>query len=124
MAATRTPTIRVKGYRETARALDRVNKGAKLALYSGLRQAAEPIAQDARSRLGGYTGLKTTTIRPRVGLRGVYITQGARKKTGLRPDFGALQMRVGLLPAVYSREDDIVEKVEEAFILLSKSQGF
>lgn len=117
-------TIRVKGYRETARALDRVNKGAKAALYSGLKDAAEPIAADARARLGGYSGMKTDTIRPRVGLRGVYITQGARKKTGLRPDFGALQMRQGLLPAVYSRQDELAERVEDAFILLTKLQGF
>lgn len=117
-------TIRVRGYRETARALQRVNKGAKLALYKGLRDAAEPIAADARSRLSGYTGMKTSSIRPRVGVRGVYITQGAKKVTGTRPDFGALQMKQGLLPAAYSRQDDIVTKVEEAFILLSASQGF
>ncbi len=117
-------TIRVRGYRETARALQRVNKGAKLALYAGLRDAADPIAQDARSRLSGYQGIKTSSIRPRVGVRGVYITQGAKKTSGLRPDFGSLQMRVGLLPAAYSRQDDIVTKVEEAFILLTKTQGF
>jgi len=117
-------TIRVKGYREAARALQRVNKGAKLALYAGLRDAADPIAQDARSRLSGYQGIKTSSIRPRVGVRGVYITQGAKKTSGLRPDFGSLQMRVGLLPAAYSRQDDIVAKVEEAFLLLTKTQGF
>lgn len=117
-------TIRVRGYKETARALQRVNKGAKLALYSGLRDAAEPIAADARTRLAGYPGLKTSSIRPRVGLRGVYITQDAKKVTGLRPDFGSLQMRVGLLPAAYGRQDDIVQKVEEAFLVLSKLEGF
>lgn len=117
-------TIRVKGYRETARALQRVNKGAKVALYKGLRDAATPIAEDARSRLSGYQGIKTSSIRPRAGLRGVYITQSAKKTSGLRPDFGSLQMRVGLLPAAYSRQDDIVEKVEEAFILLTKLEGF
>ena len=117
-------TIRVKGYRETARALQRVNKGAKLALYSGLRDAAEPIAADARARLSGYGGIKTSSIRPRVGMRGIYITQGAKKVTGLRPDFGSLQMKHGLLPAAYGRQDDIVDRVEAAFILLTKSQGF
>lgn len=117
-------TIRVKGYRETSRALGRVNKGAKLALVSGLKSAAEPIAADARARLSGYTAMKTSSIRPRVTMRGVYITQGARKKTGLRPDFGALQMRVGLLPAAYGRQDDIVQKVEDAFIVLAKVEGF
>lgn len=117
-------TIRVRGYRETARALQRVNKGAKTALYAGLRDAATPIAEDARARLSGYAGIKTSSIRPRVGLRGVYITQGAKKTSGLRPDFGSLQMRVGLLPAAYGRQDDIVTKVEEAFILLTKLEGF
>lgn len=117
-------TLRVKGYRETARALDRVNKGAKVALYTGLKDAAQGIAEDAKGRLSGYPGIKTTTIRPRAAMRGVYITQGARKKTGLRPDFGALQMRVGLLPAAYSGQDEMVTKVEEAFFLLTKAEGF
>jgi hypothetical protein len=117
-------TIRVRGYRETARALQRVNKGAKAALYTGLKEAANPIAEDARSRLAGYTGMKTSTIRPRANLRGVYVTQGARKTTGLRPDFGSLQMRQGLLPALYSRQDDIVDRVETAFLVLTKLQGF
>lgn len=117
-------TIRVRGYRETARALQRVNKGAKVALYAGLKEAANPIAEDARARLMGYTAMKTSSIRPRVTMRGVYITQGARKTTGTRPDFGSLQMKVGLLPALYSRQDDIVDRVEAAFLVLTKTEGF
>jgi hypothetical protein len=120
----RAETIRVTGYRETARALGKVNRGAKRALYAGLRAAAEPIAGDARSRLASYQGISLSTIRPSAQARGVFIVQRARRVTGLRPDFGALQMRQGLIPALENHEDDIVDKVEDAFALLARTQGF
>ena len=117
-------TIRVRGYRETSSALYRVNRGARVALAAGLKAAAEPIAADARSRLSGYGGMKTNTIRPRATTQGVYVTQAAKKVTGRRPDFGSLQMVKGLIPAAYGRQDDIVTKVEEAFLVLTKTEGF
>lgn len=117
-------TIRVHGYTETTRALYRVAAEAKATVYAGLREAAEPIAADARSRLSGYSGMKTSSIRPRVGVRGVYITQGAKKVTGKRPDFGGLQMTQGLIPAAYNRQDTMVSDVEAAFLLLSTREGF
>lgn len=111
-------TIRVKGYKEAARALGRVNKDAKLALFKGLRDAAEPIAQDARSRLARYQGLQTSTIRPSARVTGVFVVQRAKKRTGLRPDFGSLQMRAGLIPALAEHGDDIIDEVEDAFAAL------
>lgn len=117
-------TIRVKGYRETARALGKVNKGAKLALFKGLREAAAPIAADAQSRLSGYRGMSTATIRPSAQVRGVYVIQRAKKKTGQHPDFGALQMREGLIPALQAGEGSIEAKVEEAFTALFVFGGF
>lgn len=117
-------TIRVKGYKETARALGKVNKGAKLALFKGLRAAAEPIAADARQRLAGYRGMSTSTIRPSAQVRGVYVIQRAKKKTGQHPDFGALQMREGLIPALQAGEGSIEASVEAAFTALFVYGGF
>jgi hypothetical protein len=62
--AARSETIRVTGYRETARALGKVNRGAKRAVFAGLRAAAQPIATDAQHRLSKYQGISLGTIRP------------------------------------------------------------
>jgi hypothetical protein len=125
VAATRGAfTVRVKGYREVTRALNRVDKDTRKALLDGLKKAAEPTAQDARSLLSGYTGLATSSIQPRAVASGVFITQKAKKKTGTRPDFGALQMRRGLLPAVSDHEDEFRDKVDDALGVLIRREGF
>jgi hypothetical protein len=117
-------TVRVKGYREVTRALNRVDKGTRKALLDGLKKAAEPTAQDARSLLAKYSGLSTSTIQPRAVATGVYITQKRGKKTGTRPDFGSLQMQRGLLPAVYDHEDEFRDKVDDALGALIRREGF
>lgn len=105
-------TVKVRGYREVLRALNAVDKDTRKTVLDGLKEAAKPIATDAGSRLSGYQGLSTSTIQPRAVGTGVYITQKKAKKTGARPDFGSLQMRQGLLPAVYQAQDDISDQVE------------
>lgn len=117
-------TVNVKGYREVLRALNQVDQGTRKSVLDGLKKAAEPVAADARSRLGGYAGLSTGTIAPRAVSTGVYITQKAKKTTGLRPDFGALQMRQGLLPAAYSGQEKFVEAVDDALGRLINKEGF
>ena len=116
------PVIRVKGYRECARALNVVNRDAKKVLFAGLRSAAEPIAVDTRGRLSKYQGISLGTIKPAARIKGVAIVQRAKKVTGLRPDFGALQMRKGLIPAVQEAEPDIYDRVEAAFEALIREE--
>lgn len=117
-------TVRVKGYRETVRALQRVDRGSRKALLAGLKHGADPVAQDARARLSGYAGLSTSSIVPRAIGAGVYITQKHGKTTGTRPDFGSLQMRQGLIPAATANEDRTKDAVEAAFAALIKTEGF
>jgi hypothetical protein len=117
-------TVKVRGYREVTRALNKVDRGTRKSLLEGLKKAAEPTAQDARSKLSGYAGLSTSTIQPRAVGTGVYITQKKGKTTGTRPDFGALQMRSGLLPAVYDHQDEFADKVDDALGALIRREGF
>lgn len=116
--------VHVTGYKESVRALNRVDKGTRRALLAGLKKAAEPVVQDARARLRSYPGLDTGSIVPRASSRGVFITQKHGKRTGTRPDFGALQMRVGLLPAAIDNYDDFVDRVDDALGVLIREEGF
>jgi hypothetical protein len=116
--------VSVRGYRETVRALDTINRDAKKAVLRSLALAAEPVAADARQKLGRYAGASLTTIRPRATVRGVFVTQMKRKVTGLRGDFGSIQMREGLLPALDENEGKIIVEVELALDRLGASQGF
>lgn len=117
-------TLKVKGYREVTRALNKVDKGTRKAMLDGLKEAAKPVAEDARSKLAGYAGINTGSIQPRAVANGVYITQKQGKKTGARPDFGALQMRRGLLPAAYDGQDEFRSRVEDSLDHLIGRAGF
>jgi len=116
--------VRVKGYRETMQALHKVNRGVEKSWRDAFKKAAEPIAASARQKLGRYSGASISTIGPKVSVSGVFVTQRARKVTGLRADFGALQMTQALIPALDEHENDVVRGVERSFDDLAKSAGF
>jgi hypothetical protein len=117
-------TVRVRGLAELNRALNTLNKEAKRAVLNELKTAAVPVAVDARSKISRYQGASLGTIRPRATGRSVFVTQSARKVTGKRGDFGALQMTRGLMPALDENTDKIVSGLEHAIDRLAASQGF
>lgn len=117
-------TVRVKGYRETMRALTKVEKETARAVRRELREVAQPVADTAKQKLSRYAGASLGTIGPKVTTKGVFVTQRKKKVTGLRPDFGVLQMTEALMPALDEHEDDIVHGLEDALDHLIDSAGF
>lgn len=111
------------GLNETLRALNYVNKQAAKAVKDELKTAVEPVAASARDRISRYEGASLTTIGPRVSTRSVFVTQRARKRTGLRGDFGALQMR-HLFGAFAEHETSVVDDVGDALDRLADRAGF
>ena len=117
-------TVRIRGLKETLRALNKVNKEVRKRMLDELKKAGDPIARDAQQKLARYPGASLGTIGPRASAKGVFVTQRARKVTGLRGDFGALQMSEGLIPALAENEDKVVDAVEDALDRLTRSAGF
>jgi len=106
--------VRITGVRETVSALRKVSRAAPRIVTDELKAAAEPVAVSARAKISRYPGAKTGSINPRVaGAGNVFVTQGARKVTGLRGDFGALQMR-RLSEALDENEAEVRSGVEKA----------
>lgn len=116
-------TVRVTGLRETIRSLDAVNRKAAKVVKDELKTAVEPVAETARQRISRYQGARTSTIGPRVSAKGAFVTQRARKVSGLRGDFGSLQMR-HLIGALAEHEADIVDDVDDALGRLIRISGF
>lgn len=117
-------TVRVRGYREYVSSLNKVNKGAAKVVRAALREVAKPVAATAKSNLNQYPGISLGTIGPKVTTRGVAVTQRARKVTGLRPDFGSLQMTKGLIPALDEHADEVEAGADHALGILINSSGF
>ena len=119
----RAETVRVKGLRELQRDLRKVEKGLRKEVDASLKLAAEPVVEQARANLARYAGAKLNTIKPRVNTGRVYVRQNARKVTGKRPDFGSLQMRVGLIPALQERQGEVIRIMEDQLDAFTTSHG-
>lgn len=117
-------TVRITGLRQTIAAFRVLEAGIRAELLAELRKPAEVVAESARGKLARYTGISLGTIGPRVSARGSFVTQRARKVTGQRGDFGALQMTHGLIPALEEHEPEIVEAAELALDKLTRETGF
>lgn len=115
-------TIRLHGYRECMKALTKVDDDTKKVVREALREAAWPVQADTRARIAKYTGVGPVGISVRQ--RGVSVEQRKGKVTGQRPDFGALQMRKGFIPALEQNVEETVLGVELAIDLLIARAGF
>lgn len=115
-------TIRLHGYRECLKALAVLDKGSQRAVRDALREAAWPVQADTKSRLAEYRDVGPVGISVRA--RGVSVEQRKGKVTGKRPDFGALQMTEGFIPALKDNEAETYRGVEIAFDVLVARAGF
>jgi hypothetical protein len=117
-------TVRVKGLAELTAVFRRLEGDVKNTVRDELKEVARPVADAAKAKIGRYQGAKLNTIRPRVTGRSVFVTQGARKVTGKRGDYGALQMTHGLMPALDENTDRIIRGLDHALDKLGSSAGF
>lgn len=107
-------SVKVKGYREFLRACDRADKQTKREVRKTFREVGDIVRDDARERFSGLSERTAAGFRTVVRQRGVSVEQKLRKTTGLRPDWGAIQMRKALLPALNSKERQVVREFEQA----------
>lgn len=114
----------MRGLRTTQRAFKRMSGELGPTLRSELASTAEPVARDARQREEQWEGASIGTIAPRIVLNGVYVTQRARKVTGKRPDFGALQMTHAFIPALEAHREEIFAGAERALDRVVRAGGF
>lgn len=107
-------TLRVRGYREFVRATNRAGLDARRAVRANFRQVGEPVRADAQRRFAKYSQRSATSFRVAVLVSGIRVEQGLRKTTGKRPDYGALQMRKALLPALQAKAPEVERAMEHA----------
>jgi hypothetical protein len=116
-------TVKINGLNELLRSLNKIERGAHKRVMGGLLLSAEPVRRSWIGKLSRYEGVSTSTITPKMTTKGVFITQRARKRTGRRGDFGALQMRHGLA-ALFEEADNTTKAVEKALDELTEEAGF
>lgn len=96
------------------RACDRAGRETKREVRSTLRKVGDIVKVEAAERLREIDARSAAGLRTVVRQRGVSVEQSLRKTTGTRPDFGALQMRQALLPALAEKESAVEDAMEDA----------
>ena len=118
-------TVRVKGLRELQRALKNVDDDMRKEIDVALREAAQKVAEDARSKFAGIDARSASGFRPRIrGFGRVVVEQRLRRTTGQHPEFGSLQMRRALIPALGENQEHVIDTLDHLLDTLGRRNGF
>lgn len=118
-------TVRVKGLRELQRALKNIDSDLRKEIDVALREAAQKVAEDARSKFAGIDSRSASGFRPRIrGFGRVVVEQRLKRTTGQHPEFGSLQMRRALLPALGENQEHVIDTLDNLLDTLGRSNGF
>lgn len=112
-------TLVVHGYREFLRACARAEPETRREVRNALRQAGEVVRRDAQQRMSPIDQGSALGYKTRVRQRGIAVEQSRRKTTGQHPEFGSLQMRRALLPALMSNQDELERELEHAIDVIA-----
>lgn len=113
MASSQQNTVRVEGLRELLRDTARAEKATKKAVRDELREAGEILQEEWARTFRVVDERSASNFAVRVRQAGVFVQQKLRKTTGLRGDYGSLQMRYGF-EALAEKEEAIVDRMKEA----------
>ena len=116
--------IVVRGEEEVARGFRQVRRDVLREMRPALRVAAQPVRAEAASLFSTYDPRSAAGYKVRVRLRGVAVEQSLRRTTGQHPEFGALQMRKALVPALDRRGGDVRDEIEHMVDLAGLRAGF
>lgn len=120
-----TVSVKVHGLRELNSALKKVDRELARELESELRDAAQLVAETARAKFSVIDARSAMGFRPRIrGFGRVVVEQRRRRTTGQHPEFGSLQMRRALLPALREDEPKVIEAIEGMLDRLGHGAGF
>jgi hypothetical protein len=103
-------SVQVEGLKELQRALKKADGDLDSDVKDELKRLGQMVVEDATGRGARYTGIGP--YKPIVKQKEVLIRQSKGKVTGQRGDFGSLQMRNVLEPALDAKSGDVERGLE------------
>lgn len=107
-------TLVVEGLKPLLKAAKNAGSATNREVRAALRESGEIVRADAAQRLTKYSATSAAGLKVRVRQRGVAVEQSLRKTTGAHPQYGSLQMRRALLPALAKNEPEVEAEFEKA----------
>lgn len=117
-------TVHVRGLRELQRDCAKLSKALAKEVRDELRIVAEPVRVEAVSLLSPLSADSAAGYKVRVRARGVAVEQSRRRTTGRRPDWGARQMRDVLIPALDSKQSEVITGLDRMLGRLAGENGW
>jgi hypothetical protein len=117
-------TIKVEGLAELQRDFRKIAKDLAKEVREELRKAAEPVRQEAQALFSPVSADSAAAYKVRVRQRGVAVEQSKRRVTGLRPDYGRLQMGRAMIPALERKADGVRDSLGDMLEKLADKNGF
>ena len=106
--------LAVRGVKELIRANRLMEPAIRRETTKAFRRVGSAVQGDATARFERYSPKTAGGYRTYVRQRGIGVEQSLRRTTGLRPDFGALQMRKALVPALEDNREETMQLTERA----------
>lgn len=100
--------------RQFLHAAARADKDTKKQIRAAFRGVGNIVKVEAAHLFADRDQKSASGYRTVVRQRGVSVEQSLRRVTGKRGDYGALQMREALLPAVDNKDRDIEQEFDDA----------
>lgn len=105
----------VQGLGDLIRVSDQCDNKTKKFVRDELRKTAEPVRQAAIAKFSRYNPGVAARYRITVRRTGVIaVEQPGRRTTGLRRDFGKLQMDRALVPGLLENVDRVTASINDA----------
>lgn len=117
-------TVRVSGLAELNRAFRLADKELAKELRKELRAAGNIVRDESRARFSGVDAASAAGYRTVVRQRGVAVEQSLGRTTGLRADFGALQMRRAIEPALTTKQGEVIDQLDGMLDRIGRTAGF
>src|SRR5215831_3188478 len=107
-------TVAVRGYKELVKASYLADRQLRRQMRDTFRQVGEPVRSEAAIRFAAVDARSARGYRVRVRQTGVIVEQSLRRTTGKHPEYGKLQMKRALLPALRDEEPETMRRFERA----------
>lgn len=117
-------TVRVTGLRELQAAFRKMDKELSKELRDNLREAGKIVQQEATSLFSGVDARSAAGYKVRVRAKGVAVEQSLGRTTGQHAQYGALQMKRALTPALEAKESAVVDRLEQMLDTIGNRAGF
>lgn len=114
----------ITGYTDLVVALKKLPRDVELGMRAELKAAGMEVQTDATSRFDRLSEKTARNFRTYVRLRGVSVEQALNRTTGRRPDWGALQMKDALIPALNDKQEEVVRRIEAMVDRTAALEGF